>query len=407
MSYIYTYLTVAQKLVKEYTSPQPFHLYLKKYFSANKKHGSRDRKVISALCYSYFRLGKNFEVYPAEDKMLIGLSLCQPEFFNEKWQEYLTEKFPALGTDFNTKPLADKVQLAQQHLGFKPEELFSLKQHLSSLTNTEAFYISHLIQPNVWLRAKKNKKEKTEALLHDDGFEITGYPNVPNAIGISQQVNIEQVLGKNHHHLGEVQDASSQQTGNYIELEPMQKVWDCCCGAGGKSLMLFDIDTKIDLYCSDIRPQIVQNLKLRFKQSGLPEPQTAVADIADHPKDTLLFETKNERKKAEKEYFDTIVADVPCTGSGTWARTPEQGYFFEEEQIEAFAERQRNIVANAIPFLKKGGKLYYITCSVFKNENEEQLPHFEKLGLKTKLSEVIEGYTQRADNMFIAVLEKQ
>ena len=52
-------LATVAHLLKIYDGTEPLHLYLKKYFAANKKHGSRDRKVITQLCYSYFRLGEN------------------------------------------------------------------------------------------------------------------------------------------------------------------------------------------------------------------------------------------------------------------------------------------------------------------------------------------------------------
>ena len=171
--------------------------------------------------------------------------------------------------------------------------------------------------------------------------------------------------------------------------------------------MLKDIEPKIELHCSDARPQILQNLAERFKLSGLPAPYTVAADIIASTPTQWVFEDKNERKTAKHKYFDAIVADVPCTGSGTWSRTPEQAYYFDEKQIDAFAQKQKAIVANVAPFLKKGGKLYYITCSVFEAENEGHLPYFETLGLKVERHEAIEGYTHQADTMFIAVLEKQ
>lgn len=406
MSYIYTYLSVAEKLIGEYTPPTPFHLYIKKYFSANKKHGSRDRKTITALCYSYYRTGKNFNALPVTDKILVSFALSQSILFNDAWQQKLKEQFPKLSDGFTSLSLDEQLVELETHYGFDKSLLFPLQEHFSKSLDNDGFLSALLVQPNVWLRAKKNKKERVEEVLATAGIETTNHPEVDNAIGFAKQVNIEQLLGKNHHHLVEVQDASSQQTGNFISLQPHQKVWDCCCGAGGKSLMLKDIESKIELYCSDIRPQIIENLKERFKQSGLPSPFEVTLDITHNHSSEITFETKSERRTATKNYFDAIIADVPCTGSGTWARTPEQAYSFEEIQIAEYAQKQKDIVSKIVPYLKSGAKLYYITCSIFKQENEEQLPYFESLGLKVESQQLIKGYSQKADSMFITVLVK-
>jgi 16S rRNA (cytosine967-C5)-methyltransferase len=405
LSFAHTYLAVAANLIKGYSAPQPFHLYIKKYFAANKKHGSRDRKTIAALCYVYFRLGKAFEGQTPENKMLMGLCLCHPELMNDDWATLLQAQWSFANAEFVQATLPQKLELLKQNTDFSTEQLFPFPDRLSDLKDREGFLISPLHRPLVWLRVKKGRREKLEELITAD-ITLQNHPLLPNAIGLPQQTNVEQLLGNRFHHLAEVQDASSQQTVTFIALKAGEKVWDCCCGAGGKSLMLRDAESKLDLYCSDMRPQILENLHERFKVSGLPRPYTAVKDIATSAGDSIIFENKSEFKTARANYFDTIIADVPCSGSGTWARTPEQAYNFTAEQIAGFVARQRTIVTNALPYLKKGGKLYYITCSAFKDENEGQLPYFQELGMDIEQQTTIEGYTNQADTMFVACLVK-
>jgi 16S rRNA (cytosine967-C5)-methyltransferase len=116
-----------------------------------------------------------------------------------------------------------------------------------------------------------------------------------------------------------------------------------------------------------------------------------VADIAQAP-------LKQQQK------FDLIVCDAPCSGSGTWSRTPEQLYFFDENKIEYYPGLQKKIVSNVVKNLQAGGFLVYITCSVFKNENEEVVKFIqEQLSLQLINMEYLKGYDQKADSLFTAL----
>ena len=102
--------------------------------------------------------------------------------------------------------------------------------------------------------------------------------------------------------------------------------------------------------------------------------------------------------------FDLIIADVPCTGSGTWPRTPEQLTFFHKKEIGSYAVLQRKIVENAVPHLAANGYFLYVTCSVFKKENEENVAFIQqKFQLKLLSMEYLKGYEMQADTLFVAL----
>jgi len=103
--------------------------------------------------------------------------------------------------------------------------------------------------------------------------------------------------------------------------------------------------------------------------------------------------------------FDGIILDAPCSGSGTWGRTPEMISQFDPHKIDFFQKLQQNIARNVVKYLKPGKPLIYITCSAFKAENEDVVDFIVKeLRLKLEKQTVLEGYKNKADTMFVARL---
>ena len=172
------------------------------------------------------------------------------------------------------------------------------------------------------------------------------------------------------------------------------EVWDCCAASGGKSMLLYDVlHGHVHLHVSDVRANILNNLRTRFKEAGIKKYKAFTADLLQE--DALKMHDK----------FDLIICDAPCSGSGTWARTPEQLAFFTVEKIAEYAAMQLKIATAAFKHLDDKGLFFYITCSVFKKENEDVVQQLqEKFNLQVLQMEYLEGYERKADTMFVAVL---
>ena len=379
-----SYLNSAVTILKSYYGNEPFHLFIKKYFSANKKFGSRDRKQITSLCYNYFRMGHSANNISIEDKILLGTFLC------ENKSSAILESLKPQWNDLIEKPLEEKSAIVKDQ--FSIETIFPFKDELSAGIDANEFNLSLLIQPALFLRIRPVNNKKVTGKLSGAGISYTLISEDCISLPNSSKVNSVIELDKE----AVVQDYNSQKVASFIQLKAKNKkqptVWDCCAASGGKSIMAYDINPNIELAVSDRRKSIIENLKKRFAVAGIKKFHPFIADLA----------TYNWQKETKK--YDLIICDAPCTGSGTWSRTPEQLFYFKKESIEKYAALQKKILENVTSHLKPGGHLLYITCSVLKKENEEVVEYIENnFKLKLKRMELFKGYEIKADTMFAAL----
>lgn len=388
----HSYLNSAKTIIDSYKGDVPLAVFLKRYFNSNKKYGGKDRKQIAALCYNFYRLGKAIPHLPVEEKIIVSVFLCETksndflQFHKPEWNEMIT------GT------IAEKIQVA----GFTPEDVFPWAEELSSGIDAELFRYSFFKQPDLFLRIRPGKKEIVIKKLQDAGiaFEMKHEDCIalPNATRIDGVLEIDREVVVQDYNSQQVLNGTRYQVAGSKNLIP---VWDCCAASGGKSILAYDIlNGQVDLTVSDIRESILSNLKQRFEVAGIKNYRSFVADLAagDPPQDAAdELSTLNPQ---------LVICDAPCTGSGTWSRTPEQLYFLKRKTIDVYVAMQQQIVGNVIPHVAKGGFFVYITCSVFKNENEDMVSYIkEKFHLQLLQVELLKGYDKKADSMFTAVFK--
>ena len=367
----------------------PLHIFLQRYYRENKQMGSRDRKINSTLIYNYFRLGNILSSFEPIHRMAIACFLCE-----NKSSEILNLVFSSLdwfSEDNLSLSVPEKVPLLQKkYTSFNLEDIFPFKADLSEGIDKNKFYYSFFLRPRLWLRVKRGYETVVtdELKAKDIPFEISS--ERPQTISLENSTVLDQ-LESRRKGLFEVQDLSSQLTGEYFYPSPNEYWWDCCAGSGGKSLMLLDMEPNIKLLASDIRPQIIENLKSRFKIAGIKNYQAGVFDFS------VLHSLPGK--------FDGIIVDAPCSGSGTWSRTPEMLTLFNVKEIQDYQQKQKKIASAVLPALKSGKPLIYITCSVFKAENEDVVNYLnENYQVKVEQMQLIKGYERKADNLYVGRL---
>ncbi|HMG14173.1 MAG TPA: RsmB/NOP family class I SAM-dependent RNA methyltransferase [Saprospiraceae bacterium] len=378
--------------IEQYKGDEPLSAFLKKQFQLNKKMGSNDRRVLSDFMYQYYRLGNLLINEPIDKRIVIGQYLFNPndDTLNELAEQYTGVK--NFQPDFSSRFEEFKTLFPNISL----DDLFPFKDSLSAKLDKDSFLTKIAEKPLVWLRVSTKNMDNVKYELNDKSYKFKTYEEYPNSLSLENAKGIDSLQSYQKGYF-EVQDLSSQICSSLMEINHHMKIWDACAGAGGKSLQIVELYSDIAIVFTDIRETILENLKKRMSKIGLYNPNTYVMDL-----------TTMDDKTDWPNDWDVIIADVPCTGSGTWGRAPENIYYSTEDSKEKYVSLQKQIVTSLSKYLKKGGILYYITCSVFATENEN-ITLFAKdhLGLIPTEDKIIQGSLTRSDSMYISKLVKK
>ncbi|RCH56629.1 RsmB/NOP family class I SAM-dependent RNA methyltransferase [Mucilaginibacter hurinus] len=381
-------LKTFNRILDEYPADVPLGKFLPGFYRQNKQMGSTDRRVASRLVYNYFRLGKALPALPPDARLMVAEFLCNTQS-NSFLQHFMPDWAACINFTVNEKIALIKAKYPD----FKLADVFPWQGELSGDIDKQAFLKSFFVQPDLYIRIIEGHEQQVKAeltkadiMFRDEGESCLSLPN---------GTRLEHIFPNQHWF--EVQDYSSQQTAHFFKPEKWDKWWDACAASGGKSLLLHGIQPDIKLVVSDIRESILANLDERFRQAGLVKYQKKLLDLTQDPEQEM------------HDYaFDGIILDAPCSGSGTWGRTPEMISQFDAQRIAFFQRLQQSIVRNVVKYLKPGKPLIYITCSAFKAENEDAVDFMvTELGLKLEEMKVLKGYERRADTMFVARLTLQ
>lgn len=159
-----------------------------------------------------------------------------------------------------------------------------------------------------------------------------------------------------------MQDEGSQIVAELVRPREGEQVLDYCAGGGGKTLALAAaMNNKGQVHAYDTDRKRLAPIIERLKRAG-----TRNVQVHDDPRALVALESR----------CDTVLVDAPCTGTGTWRRRPDTKWRLTEKNLEERLVQQRDALAQAARFVKPGGRLVYITCSILPQENEQQVAAF-------------------------------
>jgi 16S rRNA (cytosine967-C5)-methyltransferase len=163
----------------------------------------------------------------------------------------------------------------------------------------------------------------------------------------------------------EVQDEGSQLATLFSAAKPGEQVIDLCAGAGGKTLALAAMmQGKGRLIATDRDKRQLAPIHERLSRAGVHNAEVRSPKGAADPLADI------------KASADLVVIDAPCTGTGTWRRNPDAKWRMRPGALEIRIKDQAEVLDRAVPLLKPGGRIAYITCSVLAQENGEQIRSF-------------------------------
>lgn len=219
-------------------------------------------------------------------------------------------------------------------------------------------------RPKVQIRVNtlKTTKEELETILQKEDIKCSRIEEMPNFL----DSNIKNIENFEYFKKGyfTVQDISAGLTAEILSPKENEIILDACAAPGGKTTYMAELmKNKGEVIAWDIHKHRVDLIKENANRLGIDI-------IKAETQDSTKFNPKYEN------YFDKILLDVPCLGIGVIKRKPDIKWQKSEKDIQEIVDLQFKILENISRYLKPGGFLVYSTCSILKEENEEQIEKF-------------------------------
>lgn len=318
--------------------------------------GSKDRAAVRDLVYDALRRRRSLAWIGGEETGR-GLMLGQLRLAGTDPSSLMTGEGHALapptpsesGRDLTDAPRAVRLDLPDWLL---PRMEAALGDALDPACKALTARAPVTLRTNL----RKATRDDAQSALAAEGIAASPDPEVPTALHVTagaSRIATGEAYGTG---LVELQDASSQAAVLRLPLRDGATVLDYCAGGGGKTLAMGAL-ARLRLFAHDAEPRRMADLPVRAARAGLSV--TALTD------------------PGRSAPYDLVLVDAPCTGSGTWRRTPDAKWRLTPQRLEELCALQDRILSEAAPLVAPGGHLAFATCSVLREECEDRLAAFQ------------------------------
>lgn len=381
---------------------RPLDQIIRTYFADRRYAGSKDRRAIAEQVYGIARNSSALSFWMGGDGVtprrllltfLVKIEKASREDLLSLFQESAYGPSPLTDEEQNFLTQLDKnsVSIPSCAQANVPawlwphfEETFGPEAGVQAeALNTEA---PTDLRTNTLLTSRETLLKSLREL--DEDAEYT--PLSPVGIRLSKRLALERnpLLRQG---LFEFQDEASQLAAQMCDVSPDHRVLDFCAGAGGKTLALAALmgnQGHIDAVDADAS----RLMRAHFRAQRAGVENVYFPDVTD-----LVHES-----------YDRVLVDAPCSGTGTWRRHPEWRLTFTPQRLENLLTTQENILTQAASFVRPGGSLIYMTCSVLRAENQQQVEKFinENKSFSESCVSFKTPHSHACDGFYVAVLQR-
>ncbi|HAY3508385.1 RsmB/NOP family class I SAM-dependent RNA methyltransferase [Elizabethkingia anophelis] len=370
---------------------------IERLLKAHRKWGSQDRAVVSEIFYNIIRWKKRLEYYMGEGakpsniyRMILAYLLWTKTHY-KKFEEFEGIKIADILNKLKKGTVPTKA--VQYSI---PEWLAeTLEKELGASWEKEMDALNDPAPTVLRVNTLKTTKEKLIEELQENEIESHAVRGYEDAVELEEKKNVflTEAFKKG---MFEVQDASSQLIGRFLDVKEGMRVVDACAGAGGKTLHIAALmRNKGQIIALDIFEWKLAELKRRAKRAGAHNIETRVID-------------DNKVIKRLHNSADRLLIDAPCSGLGVLKRNPDSKWKIDQDFIDRIKKEQENILQDYSKIIKKGGQMVYATCSILPSENTlqtknfiEKNPEYELIGEEKIMPS--QGY----DGFYMALIQRK
>lgn len=353
---------------------------LKDYYKSSPKLGKKDRVFVTEHAYSILR---NLYQYSNTD-----LDAVVKQYFENKGYDV-----SRVNESFNNIPLKPQNYNSDYSVPNWVLNEFS-SENDSDVVKTVFSALNHRKQAFIRVNTNEISVDALTDLLKTSTITVVTHPEMPTCLTIDEESTVALSQSDNYNRgYYEYQDLASQSLLNHILpfVNQSKSILDVCAGEGGKSVQLAQFFNDSERFAFDIVADKTKRLKRRF----------------DRFKNTKCPVILSVEQLNEKNNFDLILIDAPCSGTGTFGRLPTQKYHLTEKHFEKMQTTQQQLLEDASVKVDANGFIAYSTCSILHNENQVQIETFLSNHPEFKL--VTEKQclpSNEHDGLYVALLQK-